>query len=249
MAYTGVRCGSQDLQSYTSPYLHIGSIEQISDYTTAGVGSTCGVVQPSSNNPPNVRPASHSYVVPKLTPFTLTASVNVGDDPNGDTISYSWEEFDLGAASGPDSTPPNAPDSDADGQIRPIFRSFDPKASPSRTFPRIEDILSKKPTLGEALPTRNRTLNFRLTARDGNGGVSFDTVQVQVMAINQVYSYGPFTVTQPQSGVAWQAGNPVQVTWDVANTNLAPINCNRVNILLSTDGGQTFPTVLSERPR
>jgi len=55
---------------------------------------------------------------------------------------------------------------------------------------------------------------------------------------------GPFLVTSPNTAVTWQ-GNTVQsVTWDVANTNVAPVNVTEVNLLLSTDGGYTWPIVL-----
>ena len=52
---------------------------------------------------------------------------------------------------------------------------------------------------------------------------------------------GPFTVTTPNANVSWVEGSQHIIKWNVANTNVAPVNCSHVNILLSLDGGNTFP--------
>jgi hypothetical protein len=54
---------------------------------------------------------------------------------------------------------------------------------------------------------------------------------------------GPFKVTSPNGTPIYAGRN--SVTWDVANTSAAPVGVTQVNILLSTDGGKTFPTVLA----
>jgi hypothetical protein len=54
---------------------------------------------------------------------------------------------------------------------------------------------------------------------------------------------GPFIVSSPNTAVTWASG-PQTVGWNVASTNIAPVNCANVDILLSTDGGNTFPTTL-----
>ena len=57
-------------------------------------------------------------------------------------------------------------------------------------------------------------------------------------------SAGPFQVTsQNTSGITWGSA-PQTITWNVANTNVAPVNTTNVNILLSTDGGLTYPITL-----
>ncbi len=84
------------------------------------------------------------------------------------------------------------------------------------------------------------SLNFRLTVRDGNGGVGNAATQL-VLAPNA----GPFLVTSPNTAVTLNTGVQT-VTWSVANTNVAPVNTSNVKISLSTDSGLTFPTVLAE---
>lgn len=222
-------CGSEDLMS-SDTYFHAASLEQIVNYTTVGPGSSCPVLTPSGNAPPVVE-AGPSYTIPQGTPFTLGA---LGNDANGDTLTFCWEEFDLGAAAPPDT----------DDGSRPIFRSFGPVNNPSRTFPNLSNILNGSQTFGESLPVTTRTMNFRVTARDNvfnGGGISSASTQVNVRADS-----GPFVITQPASGANWVTGTTQTITWNVANTNLPPISCDRVQILMSTNGGSSFPIVLAE---
>ena len=228
MAYR-LACSPDDLMS-TDTYFHNASIEQIVNFSS---GTACPVQTGTGNNPPTVD-AGPIYTIPMGTPFILTAT---GGDPDGDAITFAWEEFDLGTAA-----PPNTDDGS-----RPIFRSFTPVTSPSRTFPRLQDVLSGFATQGESLPTTTRTMNFRVTARDnrsGGGGVNSAATQVNVRS-----DAGPFIVTQPASGASWSTGTNQTVTWNVANTNNAPVGCANVKITLSTDGGLTFPiTLLASTP-
>jgi hypothetical protein len=86
-------------------------------------------------------------------------------------------------------------------------------------------------------------MTFRATVRDNRaGGGGIDTAAVQVLVDG---NSGPFAITAPETAVTW-AGNSFQtVTWDTANTDSAPVSAANVRILLSTDGGMTFPTVIS----
>lgn len=227
MSYANL-CGSQNLQSHSSPYFHAKSIEQIRTYVTGANGGSCGTDSTATNNLPIVD-AGVGYTIPARTPFTLTGNAT---DTENDTLSYSWEQFDLGAASA-------SVNEQIDDGSRPLFRVWDPITEPVRTFPRLQDILANTTVVGETYPTTTRALNFRLMVRDGNGtnsngGVSFDAVRIDV-----VDTASAFAVTSPSKADLWTLNNQT-ILWDVAQTTEAPIACDSVDISLSINGGQSF---------
>mgnify|MGYP001160606718 CR=1 FL=1 len=229
MAYAGI-CSPQNLQNNSDPYFHVVNFDEIVSYTNFGTGNSCAQITNTGNSAPTVTVPSGGFYIPKSTPFALTGSAT---DPNGDALTYSWEEFDLGPAGHPNSPSGNAP----------IFRVFNPTPSPTRTFPKLSSLLNNTQVIGELLPAYARTLTFRLVARDNRpagGGVNYAQMQFQVDG-----NSGPFIVTSPNTNVSWPGLSVQTVTWNVANTNLAPVNCANVNILLSVDGGQTYPFVLA----
>lgn len=232
MAYAGI-CGNDDIQPHSDPYFHFASYNQIIPFSTTAGGNTCAVQVNTGNNPPSIPAIAGGYVIPISTPFKLTAPQ--ATDPDGDPVTYSWEQSDLGAAGAPGSPSGTAP----------IFRAFSPTTSGIRYFPKLSTILSNGSVLGERLPTYARNLTFKLVVRDnvaGSGGVNIGSMSMSVNAAS-----GPFTVTLPNAtGISWEGGSKRLVTWSVANTNVAPVNAALVNIKLSTDGGNTFPYTLKE---
>lgn len=228
MGYAGL-CGGDNLTNNSIPYFHAISYDEIVNFTNSGGGNSCANISSSGNNPPIVTGIS-TYTVPKSTPFTLTGSAT---DPQNDPLTYSWEEFDAGIVGSWNSG------------NRPYFMSYPPITSPSRTFPKLNVILSgaMTSTVGEYLPSTTQTLNFRLTARDnkmGGGGVCSATSQVVIA------NDGPFSVTYPNAAsITWSPTSSHNITWNVNNTNIAPVSCSSVNVLMSTDGGTTFTITLA----
>lgn len=226
MAYAGI-CGAENLQPNSDAHFHRDSLNAIEAFSRSGGGNACKVLVADGNQTPVVD-AGPDYTIPISTPFALTGAAT---DADGDPLTYCWEQWDLGPA-GP-----------AISGNAPIFRSFDPTPDPTRTFPKVEDLVDGTPTIGETLPTYGRSLRFRLTARDNAspaGGESSDETLLTVSA-----AAGPFLVTAPNSAVTWSGSGPHAVTWNVANTTSAPVSCATVDVDLSTDGGFTFPHPLA----
>lgn len=91
-----------------------------------------------------------------------------------------------------------------------------------------------------------RTFSFRVTLRDNNPGGGCTTERDITVTVTA--NAGPVVVTQPDTAVTW-AGNSTQtVTWNVAGTTGNGVNCSGVNMLISTDGGATFSTLVAGTP-
>jgi subtilisin-like proprotein convertase family protein len=227
MAYAGI-CGAQDLQPHSDPYFHARSILQIDNHTT---GTNCAAFITLNNTAP-VAVSVADHTIPISTPFILTAQAT---DANGDSLSYCWEEYDLETTS---SEPPAS--NDVDG---PLFRSFNPTPSPDRYVPRLSDLVTNTNNMWEVLPSVTRNMTFRMTVRDYHNIAGCTDEDDIIVTANS--TAGPFTVTSQNAPVTWQEGNLQTITWNVANTTAAPINCANVDIRLSYDGGFTYPGVLA----
>ncbi|ELX10130.1 hypothetical protein containing type I dockerin domain [Janthinobacterium sp. HH01] len=251
----------------------------VGEITVGGATTRRGSLSATGNTAPVVSvPTGHT--IPVRTPFALTGSATDGE---GDTLTYLWEQNDIGSANGIGLI--------ANGKTNgPLFRQFGVQAvvsnadtikygspgenhvstDPTRVFPDLAQILvnntnaetgacptaAATPTaadiacFSEYLPTaayvgsganaNPAALNFRLTVRDGRGGVGNASTKL-VLAPNA----GPFLVTSPNSAVSVDAGSTQTVTWSVANTDVAPVNAANVKITLSTDGGNTYPYTLA----
>lgn len=243
MSYAAV-CNSQNLTGAAGNdnHFHARSLDQMR-YTLNG--ATCPTTTASPNQVPTVS-AGTDYIIPRNTPFVLQAT---GTDPAGQLLSYTWDQFDynsanhgaLGTIAG------NANLAAVNDPSAPLFRPRPPRTASSRTFPDLAFVLNNRnqpPNLaGEALSNVGRDIHFTVTARDRQttgGAYATDNVTVTVAPAT-----GPFALTVQNTPVLWITGQPVTVTWDVAGTDQAPISTSQVRLTLSTDGGQTFPTVLA----
>jgi len=234
MGYAGI-CGAEDVQStavspsaggISEDTFHAGSINEIDVFTSSGLGSTCAVIDNMANVAPVVD-AGTDFTIPGLTPFNLNGSAT-----DTDALTYQWDEMDIGSST-------NSASFGDDLGDNPLFRSFAPSNIAIRTLPRIETIIAGVDDKAERLPSLDRTMKFRLTVRDGNRGVSSDDVQVTVDEDS-----GPFRVLSAASAVILDTDQPQVIEWNAACSELAPVSCADVDILLSTDSGMTFGTTL-----
>jgi len=256
MGYPGVT-GTYDVADKHSDQFSHYNISQINNYIKT---TSCATVIDLTNNPPVVN-AGPDYTIPKGTAFKLTAAAT---DPDNNNLTYSWEEADI--------SPPNLPftanvswpidQQDLVNQIaahmkftfpdrmsttNPNFRVYPPVSSPTRYFPPFKEVLD-----GSLYSTWNmisdvtRSMKFVSLVRDnatGGGQTATDEMTVNVNG-----NAGPFKITSIALNQNYPSGSSHLLKWDVNGTYASPINTSSVNILISTDGGNTFTTLVSNTP-
>ncbi|WP_394758087.1 reprolysin-like metallopeptidase [Flavobacterium sp.] len=239
MGYAGIT--SQDVQPHSDAYFHAASIQQVTNNVKT---KTCQTNTATGNAIPTAS-AGLDYTIPKSTPFMLTGS---GTDANGDALTYIWEQFD-NASSAQTGASSAASATKATG---PIFRSYSPSTSPVRYFPQMSSVLTGATTTTgaeitvEALPSVARTINFRFTTRDNRAGGSANNSDDVIVTVNG--TAGPFSVSSPNTAVSYAGGSSQTVTWVVGGTTANGVNCANVDILISTNGGSTWSTLLAATP-
>ena len=229
MSYAGI-CGSDNIVSQEDLYFHAASFEQINEYIENNLDAAPYSSTSSGNTMPTVDGGA-DFVIPANTPFELTAT---GSDADNDSLTYTWEQVDTGNAMGLPLF---------DNGFSPLFRSFPPTENPTRTFPRLTDLLANTLSSGEVLPNSSRDLNFRVTVRDNNaaaGGVFSNDVYLDVRNTGAA-----FAVAYPNGGESVVGGTSMSVTWAVAGTDANGIDASQVDIRLSTNGGESFPFLIA----
>jgi hypothetical protein len=246
MAYAGI-CRPDNVQKHSDAYFHSASVQQINNYVTT-IGDGCATKILTNYKAPGVPSFSASYTIPARTPFELLAPKAVDSSGDSTTMTYCWEQWDLGGFG------QKQVDVTVGG---PLFRSYTPVKVPIRVFPKMDMVLAEilsnagvDEASGEKIPEVTRSMNFRLSLRSNHlqcGSFHLPPDSISVYSINTGTS--GFTVTsQNTTGIEYTGFSQQNVTWNVAGSDKSPINASKVDVYMSYDGGYSWPTYLGTFP-
>ncbi len=251
MAYAGICTAPQNVQTFgqensniyppgslpspgaSDDYFHASSLREINIYitnTAVDYGGFCPV-QLGTGALPSL-PTLTNYSIPASTPFTLPGTVATGTG----TMYYCWEQYNASTS---------APVPVVTSTTGVNFRSYLPVTSTDRTVPALTNILGGTNTnTWEKLPSVARTLTWNYTVRaiQSVGGVNIGCTANKTNTVTTCAG-ASLAVTSPNSTVTYDEGSTQNITW---TTGCA--TCANVDILISTDGGITFSTLLATTP-
>ncbi len=232
MSYAGITGNTTDVQPAVDPYFHAVTIQQVTNYIKSNNGG-CAIETNTGNAVPVVN-AGSDFTIPGGTAFILEGSATDADA--GDVLTYCWEQMDDNNANTTLPSPTNT--------TGVAFRTYNPTTDNFRYLPELNTIRNgSTSSTWEICPTVTRDMNFRLTVRDNRLGGGNNESDDMVVSVDG--NSGPFIVSVPDGGEVICPSSSFTVVWDVAGTDQAPVNASTVDILLSTDSGLTYPTVLA----
>jgi len=233
MSYSGL-CGATNIQGGGPPhpnFFHANSLQEVISFTRNVI--TCGVSENTSNTypVPEILTKQGLYL-PISTPFELKGQATDMEDTS---LTYSWEQFDNG---------PYGDQLGAVSETGPLFKVLFPSKDPNRVLPNWNAIINfDNVDNREVLPRNTRNLTFRYVVRDnhpGAGGSSWEQLNLKVTE-----DAGPFKVSFPNVlADKLIKGVCNLITWDVANTNKSPVNCQKVDILFFKGRDYNNPIIL-----
>lgn len=224
MGYAGI-C-APNVQANSDSYFHGISLQQMGDFVSSP-SHTCPIKTPIASAP-MITSTNGFHVVPANTPFALTALALPSES---NILSYTWEQMNNEITI----QPPMSTATEG-----PNFRSLPPSVSSTRFFPNLTSLANNGPFIWEVLPSVSRDMQFRVSVRNNTFGGSCNAFTDVTLTTEQ--GAGPFVVTSPNSpGIIWQGSTLKSINWAVANTDIPPVNSKLVNVLLSIDGGLSYP--------
>ena len=231
MGYAGICV--PNVQSNSDDYFHTVSIVEM--WNVLQNTGTCAVTTNTGNSAPTAN-AGPDVSIPRSTPFVLRGTATDVDGLS--SLTYNWEQIDHETGAMPPST------TNAQG---PMFRSLPSKSVPERYMPDLSTVVAGNiSSTWEVVPSVARDMEFAFTVRDNHPGGGNSARDDKVVTVVDVI---PFVVSSQATSETYTVGDLQTVTWEKGSTHIPPINCQLINIKLSTDGGLTFPvTIISNTP-
>jgi len=240
----------KDIESFSDMYFHANSIESITQWMFKGVktpssaflnsgsytivypsAQSCGhsVANSKANTTDPVVNGGADYTIPTQTNFELTAQAT--DDSAA--LTYDWEQMDRLSHGAGNTQASLISDAPAFGLYDPllssIYRIYNPIATDHRSFPLLGTVLDNKTDKSDRHTTLARDIKFRVAVRDGQNGYGSDDLLITTVATST-----PFKVTSQTACESIDPNTQTQTTvsWNVGETDLAPISCPSVDISL-----------------